>query len=247
MGSSTPVAVTDTSGDYAPLVGVVVASSDPPPTRTDSVYASNVGVVVGTAVSGIAPRSPEGFVKGSSGSLTINGFALGQVSTVVASGTGITFGGFTINGDATQLTLPITVAASAASGQFGVQLRAGTGTATVRITSVDPAGMLFSVGVLPTGLDSMNPIVLEQGKPYTFTIRGSNLKDVYLVQTEPMPGVDFGAPQWSADSLGEKLTVPLLIGPSAAIGSRVVRLRVPGGITDSQAIPANTVTIVAPQ
>ena len=48
-------------------------------------------------------------------------------------------------------------------------------------------------------------------------------------------------------SFGEKLTVPVFVEPGAAIGSRVLRLRVPGASTDAQATPANTVTIVAPQ
>ena len=54
-------------------------------------------------------------------------------------------------------------------------------------------------------------------------------------------------PEWSTDSFGEKLTVPVFVEPGAAIGSRVLRLRVPGASTDAQATPANTVTIVSPQ
>jgi YD repeat-containing protein len=250
VGASAPQ-VTNTLGLHSPLVGVVVESSAPQPTRTQEVTAYNVGVVVGVAASGIAPRSPEGFLKGSSGTVVVSGFALDQVNAVTASGSGVSIGSFTVNGDGTQLTVPVGVAAGTASGQYSLQLRTGTGTATARITAVDPAAMLFSVGALPTALDSMSPIVLEQGKPYTFTVRGTNLRDVYQVQAEPPEGVEFGtggaAPQWSTDSFGEKLTVKLLIHPSAAIGSRVVRLRVPGGITDSQATPANTITIVAPQ
>ena len=68
---------------------------------------------------------------------------------------------------------------------------------------------------------------------------------------EPSAGVNFAvglaAPQWSTDSFGEKLTVPLLIDGDAAIGSRVVRFRVPGGVTTPDATPSNTITIVAPQ
>jgi hypothetical protein len=82
-------------------------------------------------------------------------------------------------------------------------------------------------------------------------VRGNNLQDVYLLLAEPSAGINFGfglvAPQWSTDSLGEKLSVPLLIDSSAPVGSRTVRLRVPGGITSSTAVPANTITIVAPQ
>lgn len=93
--------------------------------------------------------------------------------------------------------------------------------------------------------------MLEQGKSYTFTVRGANLKDVYKIMAEPDVGINFGfdrsAVQWSTDALGEKLTVPVLIDPAASAGSRVVRLKVPGGITDAAPTPANTITVVTPQ
>jgi hypothetical protein len=126
-----------------------------------------------------------------------------------------------------------------------------SGTTTVAVPSVVPPGMLFSVGALPGSVDSMSPIVLEQGKTYTLTVRGTGLRDVYEIFAEPAAGLSIGGglgtPQWSTDTLGEKLTVPMAIAPNAAIGSRVVRLRVPGGATDAQATPNNTITIVAPQ
>jgi len=252
VGVSVPPQVTETLGVYAPLVGVVYGSVPVETTRTDSVYASNVGVVVGLAATGITPRVPEGFLKGATGSLTVDGFALDQVTGVTVTGTaGITAGVPVVNGSATQLTIPLTVAADAPSASYGVRLTTGSGTATLRVTASDPAAVLFNVGALPGSIASVAPIVLEQGKSYSFTVRGTNLRDVYQVFADPAAGANFGvgmsAVQWSTDSLGEKLTVPLLIDSNAAIGSRTVRFRVPGGVTSPDATPSNTITIVAPQ
>ncbi len=239
---------TDTMASYAPLVGLVVGSTSTQTTRTDSIYGTNVGVVVGTAATGMSPRTPDGFLKGASGSVVVTGVGLDKVSAVAVLGTGATAGASTANGDGTQLTVPITVSASAASAIYGVQLRMPSGTTTAVVTSTAPAGMLFSVGALPSSVDSMSPIVLEQGKSYTLTVRGVGLRDIYEVFAESAVGVVFGiAPQWSTDTLGEKLAVPMQIAPNAAIGSRVVRLRVPGGATSPLATPNNTITIVAPQ
>jgi YD repeat-containing protein len=252
VGASAPPQATDTIGVHAPLVGVVFGSIPAEGSRTDSVYANNVGVVVGVAATGISPRSPDGYLKGSSGSLAISGFALDQVTAVTVTGSaGVSLGALSVDATGTQLTVPVTVSPTAASTSYGIRLSTGSGTATVRVTAAEPAAMLFSVGSLPTAIDSVSPIVLEQGKSYTFTVRGSNLKDVVQLVAEPDAGITFGvgltAPQWSTDSFGEKLTVPLLIDSNAAIGSRVVRFRAPGGITGPDATPSNTITIVAPQ
>lgn len=248
VGASTSPPMTDTIGVQASLVGVMVTPSVNPTTQTESVHAMNVGVVVGAAAAGVSPRSPDGFIKGTSSTLTIDGFALTQVSSVVVSGSGVTLGALSVNAEGTQLTLPVTVSGTAPSSTYGVQLRTGTGTATVRVTAVTPANMLFNVGALPTTMDSVSPIVLEQGKSYALTVRGVNLMDAFDVLFEPTVGTLFSAaPQWSTDALGEKLTISLVIDPNAAIGSRVLRLRVPGGMTTAEPLPANTITIVAPQ
>lgn len=251
VGTSAAPQVTDTMGVYAPLVGVVFNSTATQVTRDEAVFAGNVGVVVGMASTGISPRSPEGFLKGSSGVLVVTGFALDQVTSVAVTGTaGVALGAPVANGEGTQLTIPVNVSATAPSSIYGITLQTGSGTATTKVTATDPAAMFFSVGALPTVVESVSPIVLEQGKSYTFTVRGTGLKDIYQLVANPEPGVRFGVafatPLWSTDALGEKLTVQLFIDADAAIGSRTVRLRVPGGITDSGATPANTITIVAP-
>jgi YD repeat-containing protein len=252
VGASTPTQSPTALDVYAPVVGVVFGAPAAPVTETQMAFARNVGVVVGVASKGIAQRSPDGFLKGANAMLTVEGFALNQVSGVsIAGPAGVTLGAHAANAQGTELTVPVSVSSTAVSGAFSVSLTTGSGTSTARVTSVSPSNMLFNIGALPTRIDSVNPIILEQGKSYTFTVRGANLKDVYEVAAEPSAAVQFGvgmtAPQWSSDALGEKLTVQLQVDGNAAVGSRSVRLRVPGGITSAEPTPANTITIVAPQ
>ncbi|MDP2073694.1 RHS repeat domain-containing protein [Hydrogenophaga sp.] len=266
-GAVTPIA--------SPLVGLVVGTTAPPPAaplgvlanaaavgvmvntiaqpvnRLETPHARPVGVVVGAATRRVDPAAPDGFLKGSSGVVEVQGIALGAVTQVSVTGTGVTAGTPTANTDGTRLTVPITVAADAPSGGYALRLSAPAGAGTTQLATVDASALQFNVGALPTAFNSTSPIVLEQGKTVTLTVRGVGLRDVYTLAFEPAAGITVGpagaALVWSTDSFGEKLTVPVFVEPGAAIGSRVLRLRVPGASTDAQATPANTVTIVAPQ
>ena len=253
VGSAAGPQSSQTFSAYAPAVGVVFdGGTAPPPSQEQGVFAANVGVVVGTAIGSMEPRAPEGFLKGATGSLEIYGLALGAVNSVSIMGSGasaISPGAFNVNGAGTVLTVPLNITASAVSGTYGIALSGNVGTSTQRITAIEPGKLFFRVGALPTLLDSVTPIVLEQGKSYTFTVRGENLKDVYRVLADPADGVEFGfdlaEPQWTSDVLGEKLTVRVLVSPQAPVGSRAIRLKVPGGTTSAEPLPANTITVVA--
>lgn len=232
----------------AALVGVVVQT--PPIAVTDNriVVGAHVGVAVGGFVNNIAPTTPDGFLIGSTATLAVQGLGLDKTSAITSLGhAGITFGAWAVNSQGTLLTVPVTVASNVPAGRYGVSLSQTVNGVTSRFTTVPAATLQFNIGALPTLLESVTPIVLEQGKSYTFTVRGDGLKDVYELLTEPGAGVQFGSVQWATDALGELLTVSVRIDATAAIGSRVVRLRVPGGLTSSEAVPANTITIVSPQ
>lgn len=229
----------------APLLGVMVALPETPVTETRSVHATSVAVLVGPSSTGVSPRSPEGFLKGGAGTLTITGLGLGDIASVVPRGpAGVTLGQHQVNAEGTQMTVPVTVSPDASSTYYSVGLVAGG----VRVTPMAEHEMFFRVGALPTVISSVAPIVLEQGKSYTFTVRGSNLRDVYQIVADPAGGLFFEAqPQWGSDEFGEKLTVPVRVEGSAAIGVRVVRFVVPGGVTSSDPTPANSITVVTPQ
>lgn len=236
-----------TSVDLVSLLGVVVSPPDTPVTESRATYAPHVGVLVGAAPIGLAPRSPEGFLKGTTGTLTVTGIGLDGVTTLTARGhPGLTLGQHQVNADGTQLTVPVTVPGTATSAYYSIGL--ATAASSARLVPLAEHDMFFSVGALPTTVASMAPIVVDQGKSYEFTVRGTNLRDVYEVLAEPAAGVDFiGTPQWSSDSFGEKLTVQMRVTSDAAVGVRVVRLRVPGGLTTGEQTESNKITVVTPQ
>lgn len=249
----TPVVDTSIStGIHAPSLGILVEAVPVEVTEGRGVHATSVGVLVGTGSMATAPRSPDGFLKGSTGTMTVTGHALGDVTSAVVLGpSGPTTGQVQVNAEGTQVTVPLIVPAEASSTFYVLRLLKGSGTPAERVIPVSPFDESFSIGALPTEIASVAPIVLEQGKTYTFTVRGTNLRDVYQLLTEPAAGLVFGegglAPQHGTDSFGEKLTVQVRVLADAPIGSRVVRFKVPGGITGADPTPANTITVVTPQ
>ena len=85
-------------------------------------------MVVGVAPTGISPRSPDGYLKGSSGSIAISGFALDQVTSVTVVGaSGVSVGTPTTNESGTQITVPVTVSPTAASTSYGIRFSTGSG------------------------------------------------------------------------------------------------------------------------
>jgi hypothetical protein len=200
-----------------------------------------VGVVVGSVVQAV---SPSGWLQGASGTILITGLALDAVSSVsVVPSTGLLLGAPVSVGSAT-VNLPISVAPDAPQGSRRLRLFNAAG---AEILFVQPGSDGFGIGSLPV-LTSIAPIVLEQGKATTFSVRGGNLSRVLRIVFDPDSGVTTtGDLVWSQDALGELLTVPVSVSSSAAPGNRVVRLEVYGGISSAEATPANTLSVVAPQ
>lgn len=226
-------------GLLAPLVGVSRAGATAPAGWSMEARLPATGVVVGAAVRGMQPARPDGLLKGRTGRITIDGIGLQHVTQVHLIGQGVTAGTPQVSADGRQIGVDVAVADNAPSGPVGVSLGLPTLTGDA---------LQFQVGALPERLDSISPIVLEQGKTVTLVIRGAGLRDVHEVVVEPGNGLrQTSDVAWSTDALGERLTVSLQIAPDAAVGSRVVRLRVPGGITPASPTPANTLTTVAPQ
>lgn len=223
----------------SPTVGVRVGADALPVGTPVSVQLPATGVVVGSVISGLQPVSPDGLLKGRTGRITVEGIGLQAVTGVRLIGTGVAAGSPEVSADGRRLHLDVTVAADAPSGPVGIDLG---------LPVLGAQALQFQVGALPERIDSVSPIVLEQGKAVTLVVRGAGLRDVHQIVIEPDQGLrQTAAVVWATDSFGEKLTVQLQVAPDAPVGSRVVRLRVPGGITSAEPTPANTLTTVAPQ
>lgn len=233
----------------AARVGVTVNTVPAPQSRSETPHARAVGVLVGPGALSLSPASPDGLLKGSSGSVVLRGHGLGAVTRVLSTQAGVSAGAPVANAEGTQLVVPLSVAADAPSGAVGLSLLAGEGGPPLPV--VGSAALSLHVGALPSAQHSVSPIVLEQGKRLTLTVRGEGLRDVFAMEFEPAAGIAVGPGgarlQWESDGFGEKLSVPIAIEADAPLGPRVLRLRVPGALSSGEPVPANTLEVVAPQ
>jgi hypothetical protein len=227
------------------LVGVMVGTPPVTDPVVSEVFASAVGVVVGPMVTAITPA---GLVKGASGSLVVSGFALdGATSaslTPVAAAGGVTLGAPVVNASGVEVTVPFEVASTATSANHRFNLLDAAG---ARIPTLSDAPLQLRVLDAPS-ISSFEPIVMTRGRAYTLVVRGSNLKEVRRIAVEPAADIasEDVALTWSSDSLGEKLTLRVILSQTAATGPRVVRLVYPGGMTSGQGSTSNTLSVVAP-
>ena len=109
------------------------------------------------------------------------------------------------------------------------------------------ASLQWQVSDMPH-IDSVSPTVLRQGTAYVFSVRGLRLSNVVGLVFEPGNGIQIlsTSPTYTVDGLGELVSVTIQVSPGATIGSSVVRLAVPGVLTDSQPTSANLISVVAP-
>lgn len=238
--SSTPQRFDGTLASRA--VGIMVGTTAAPETLTVGIPTAAVGVIVGTAAQAMTPA---GWLQGASGTITVTGRGLDAVTTAtVLPSTGILLGTPASSAGGTVMTMSISVAPDAPQIVREVRLGAAS---NGRLSFVNPETARFGIGSLPT-MDSISPIVFEQGKSATLAIRGRNLAGVTRVSFGPDGGIaPASAIIWTQDALGELLTVSVTVDATAALGNRVVRLEVPGGITSATAGPANTISVVTPQ
>lgn len=144
-----------------------------------------------------------------------------------------------VNGEGTRLTIPYAVADNAPSRLYRVDLLANGEV----VRSVRPGTALWEVVAAPN-IDSVSPVSLRQGRSETFRVRGQNLSRVSEIVFEPAAGIQVAsAPQWATDAFGEVLTVQILVNADAATVPRVVRLRIPAGLTTATPSAANVVNV----
>jgi hypothetical protein len=254
------------SGIASPVVGVQIGSNVVVKPKVDSTLASPViGVVVGSATPAVDPRKyisasavvgvvsgsfaqaiePRGWLQGSSGDLVVTGRGLGAVTSVALKpDTGVLLGAPQASSDQSTLSISVSVAPDAPLVQRELRLQTASGQLVFTDASVN---RILGIGKLPT-ITSMSPILIEQGKGVTLSVRGTDLQGVTSATFEPASGLS-ASPQlsWVKDALGELLTISVSADQAAALGNRALVLRVPGGQTSSVAVPANTLKVITPQ
>ncbi len=222
---------------YSPAVGVLVNAPLPGNTAPRTVADANVGVVVGSVVTQAAPRI---WVRGGSTSLVIRGRALPAAAQVaITPSTGLTLGTPVLNAEATELRVPVTIAADAALGARRLSVKDAN---AKDLTFADPAQATVEVLTGLPSLRSITPIVVARGDTVKMVIRGENLQRG-LVQFTPGAGLQAdAAPVVNAD--GTELTSWLQVSADAPVGERLLQVVTPVGATSTTLSAANRLSVV---
>jgi hypothetical protein len=236
----------------APAIGVLVEPEPEPVTASRLGVADPVGISFGAVA---LAADADGWLQGTSSVLTITGVGLAGVQSVaIVPEADVLFGAVSIqeteqlvgSGDsaytylASTLSVPVSVSSDASPGWRRLRLLTADG--EVIWASADAA--VIGIGRLPV-MNSISPIVAKQGEVLTLSVRGSDLAGVSAAAFQPSDGIEvIGAPVWSQDGLGEMLRFSIRVAGDAALGGRVLQLRVPGGTTSDEPTAANTLTVV---
>lgn len=227
---------------YAPLIGVVKESSAPatPPQNLSLLSSPSIGVAFGNYITGLAPNLLT--IGTGPTTVTVNGEGLQNATSVIISpADGLTVGTFTSNPDGKSLTVPVTVAANAATTLRQVVVSKASGQYKASTPNADR--LLISLP-LPEVI-SVEPLFAVPGtSAMTLVVRGRNFQNAQSISITPPDGITVGGvPTVSAD--GTQLTATLSIAALATRGARVVRVTTPAGTSDGVGSSYNTFTLVS--
>ncbi|MBS4095253.1 MAG: hypothetical protein KGZ83_00270 [Sulfuricella sp.] len=224
---------------YGRALGVTLQKDVVPASTSILAKASVVGVALGSVA---LDRAPAALMRGATATLMISGAGLDKASAIrLDPVNGITLGTPSIASDGTSISVPLTIAADAATGKRKIVITTLAGST---IAFADALTGTLQVGVGAPQLDSVTPILAKQGDRVTLLVRGRNFNEVQAVAFTPPDGIIvFGTPV--ADSTGTQIPIDVQVLDGAPLGSRVLQVAVPGGISSDIPVPANTFTVYA--
>jgi YD repeat-containing protein len=222
----------------APLVGLFVEGSEPAQGPAYQLASTALGVSRGAIVTTTTPNVA---VVGSTTQLTLKGLSLDNVSQIsIEPATGLEYGDFDISGDGRELSLTLQVAGDAPLGPRSLRVMKGD----VRVMFADPLQATLNIVLPQPELQSVTPIMLEQGaSAVAVSLRGRNLAGATSVTLVPAAGIIAAPPVVNA--AGTEATLNLSIAPDAPLGPRTILISTPAGTSDAAPVAANTVEVVA--
>jgi len=224
---------------YAAPVGVVKGAFVPPSSEVNPILAPYLGVGLGAFARAVMPTAVP---IDTSFELVIRGIGLGDVTDVeIIPPDGITIDGpTTVLPDGTEVRVPVTVGAAAPTTIREVVVTDTFG----EIVFSDAAGNRLRITAGIPLIESIDPNQQTQGATFTLTIRGFNLTDAFNVFAEPSDGIVFGINPAPAGD-GTEVTIDMSVDIDATLGSRVIRVDSPAGVTTATPSVANTFSVIS--
>ena len=243
-GTSVPVFVTSEftglTTSFAKPLGIVLEGAPGGTSTTFGPFASPlVGVVVGAYLDNVAPKTLA--IGTGPTPLVITGAGLEGVTAVnIQPSDGLTLGAINVAPDGRSVTVPVTVAANAATTVRKVVLSGAQQPYIAARAGADQIQITLS----PPEIFSMDPIFATIGTTgATLTVRGRNLQAAQSVSFTPGSGISVSnTPVVNAD--GTILTIVYSINPLSQAGDHVVTVVTPGGSSGTTATAANTFHVV---
>ncbi|MFA7239233.1 MAG: RHS repeat domain-containing protein [Sulfuricellaceae bacterium] len=222
---------------YGAPLGMLLQKDAAPTNTSATANATTVGVALGSIA---LDRTPAALLRGASAILTVTGVGLDKAGAIrLHPAEGISLGTASIAPDGDSITVPLAIAADAAIGKRKIIVDAPAGKT---IDFADAAVGILQIGAGVPQLDSITPILAKQGDRITLIVRGRNFNDVQTVVFTPPDGI-IVSDMPVVDATGTQITVDAQVLDGASLGSRVLQVGVPGGISSDVSVPANTFTV----
>ena len=205
-------------------------------TGLPSITGSAITVVKGSGIKHVSPSLLS--VESGAIDLVVYGVGLDNVDSLsIIPNDNLIIGDVNVNAEGNSVTSTVTVEPGVALGKRRVALSS----AGKLIAPLSATADSIYVGGKPPAIDSIEPATVGPGVT-KLTLRGSHFQQARSVFVLPAGDITL-ANRSSVNDEGTELTVDIAVASSANLGSRVIAVATPTGVSSTAASPAYTLTI----
>lgn len=224
---------------YATPVGVVLEGGTAPiVTKQITVQDPRVGVSLGAVLKRTAPAAS---IIGSKSKHTLYGFGIPEnVQVSLSPSNGALINNVMVSPSGETLQFELTTTEDATVGKRRLLVKDA---ANKELVFADPSLAMFDLLVGSPVVESVDPLFAVRGSTIKMKIRGRNL---HLANLKALSGLGLALdaqPEIAAD--GSQITAFVEVAAGAPLGSQVIQVETPVGLSASQANEANSLTIVS--